>query len=309
VFSGIHKRIHVAQGEEFALRAELNYEFLDGEYPYEIENDERMVLRSDYDGRIDVVPVSDPNIFSNAQRIAQAQATFEMSQQMPHVIDQREAAMRLMKALRIPEPEKVVKGGEIKRMDPINENMALLTGSSARAFVEQDHDAHLAVHQAFLGGLNDQAMQMVGGAFQAHLAEHYALKYYTDLNRQLGGALPPPTFMQSDAEEELPPEVEAQIAQMAAQIPKIELMPQEEEEDGEEEFAAEEQRKQMAFEADEQRKQTSFVSEQKRRDEMTAAEIERKRRESVAELSRKEELLELEKKQKRNEARNSDGEG
>ncbi len=309
VFSGIHKRIHVAQAEEFHLRADLNYEFLDGEYPFEVENSDRKVLRSDYDGRIDVIPVSDPNIFSNAQRIAQAQAVFEMSQQMPHVMDQKVAATRLLKALRVPDPDEVVKGGEVKRMDPINENMSLLTGSSARAFVEQDHDAHLNVHMKFLGSLDDQALEMVGGAFQAHIAEHYALKYYTEINRQLGGILPPPTFMQADGEEELPPEVEAQIAQMAASLPELELMPKQEGEDGEAEFAAEEQRKQRAFEAEENRKEQSFKSEQARRDQMTSAEIERKRRETVAELGRKEELLELEKKAKRQEARDSDGEG
>jgi hypothetical protein len=311
VYSGVHKRIHRAQGEEFQLRAELNFEFLDGQYPYEVENAERTVFRSDYDGRIDIIPVSDPNIFSNGQRLAQAQAVLEVAMQMPDVVNRQEAVSRLFKAMRIPDADGLMAGSETARMDPVNENMALLTGGPVKAFTEQDHDAHIAVHMTFLQGLNEDALNMMGMQMQAHLAEHYALKYYTDLNRQLGGALPPPAFMDQNGEEEIDPAVEAQIAQMAAQIPQIELMPQDEGEGQQEdaEFAAEEQRKREAFDAEEVRKQEAFKKEQARRDDMTSNEIRRNRDKTLAEIAQEEELLELRKKQQAAQgARGSGGE-
>lgn len=311
VYSGVHKRIHMAQAEEFQLRAELNFEFLDGQYPYEVEEADRTVFRSDYDGRVDVIPVSDPNIFSNSQRLAQGQAVLEVAERFPDVVSRQEAVRRLFKAMRIPDADGLIAGNETARMDPVNENMTLLTGGSVKAFAEQDHDAHLAVHMAFMGGLNEDALNMMGMALQAHLAEHYALKYYTDLNRQLGGILPPPTFMDEESEEEIDPAVEAQIAQMAAQIPQIELMPQEEGEgqQEDEEFAAEEQRKREAFDAEEVRKEEAFKKEQVRRDLMTDNEINRNMKKNLATIAQEEELLDLRKKQQAAQgARGSGGE-
>jgi hypothetical protein len=303
VFTGIHRRLHVAQGEEFRLRAQINYEFLPGEYPYEIENENRKVFRSDYDGRVDVIPVSDPNIFSNAQRIAQAQSVLEVSQAAPQLYDIRAVHERFLKAIKVPDYEALLKGDETKRQDPVNENMAIMIGSGARAYPEQDHDAHIAVHTQFMEGLNEEAMPMVAPVMQGHLAEHYALKYYNEMQRQSGGQLPPPSFMSSD-EEEIDPQTEIAISQLAAQIPPIQIMPPSEEgPDAEEaEFQAEEARKQRAFEADEERKQRAFQSDQSRKEQQIQAEIERKDREALAEIGREEEA------HKREMARN-DGEG
>jgi hypothetical protein len=290
VFSGVHRRLHVAQSEEFALRAQINYEFLPNVYPYEVADANQKIFRSDYDGRIDVIPVSDPNIFSNSQRIAQGQALLEVSTQAPDLYDKRKVHERFLKAIKVPNFEELLKGDETKRLDPVNENMAIMTGSGARAYPEQDHDAHIAVHNMFMEGLNEEALPLVAPVMQGHLAEHYALKYYNEMNRSLGGKLPPPTFMSED-EEELPPEAEVAIAQLAAQAPPIQIMPPSDEGPDQEqaEFEAEEQRKAQSHSQEEQRKQEAFDADQVRKDNASQAEIERKGAEFLAEQGREEE--------------------
>ena len=291
VFSGIHRRLHKAAGEEFTLRAELNYEFLDDSYPYEVEGGEGVVLRADYDGRVDVIPVSDPNIFSSAQRIAMGQALVQRAAEAPDLYDRAAVERRFLKAIRIPDPEEVLAGGETKRQDPVTENTNVMIGKPFRVFIDQDHDAHIAVHMAFMAGLNEEMIETVGPQMQAHLAEHYARKYFNQMNQQMGGQLPPPEFFDEDSEEELPPEIDAQIAQMAAQIPEVEIMPPDE--DGPDEaqlaFEAEEARKQQAFETEEQRKNVQLNADIEREAAKAAAESDRKDAETVAQVARDEE--------------------
>ncbi len=268
VFSGVHRRLHTSQAEEFSLRAELNFEFLDDEYPYEIEGQDMLVLKSDYDGRVDVIPVSDPNIFSSTQRIAQAQAMMELAERFPDRFNLDKTLERFLKAIKVPDYEELLSGLKAtRRQDAIAENMGMLTGQGTKAFVEQDHDAHIQVHMAFLGEMNDDAMPVVGPAMQAHLAEHYALKYYNQMNVQMGGELPPPFFMEDTQEEELPVEVEQAISAMAAQIQIEKLMPPSKPAEGEDEHQAKMRRDQEEFEADEKRKKTAFEAEQQRKDE------------------------------------------
>lgn len=286
VFSGVHRRLHMAQAEEFQLRAELNYEFLPEMYPYEVEGGEQVVMRQDYDGRVDVIPVSDPNVFSSMQRIAQAQAVVEMASANPDLYDRRKAHERFLKAIRVPDYEELLKNPDAqrKRTDPVTENMLVMMGDSARAFPEQDHDAHIAVHMGMIQGLNREGLETIGPVMQAHLREHYAYKYYVDLNRQLGGQLPPPSFLAGEEEGETPPEVDAMIAQMAAQVPPMQIMPPlEDEGDGDE------ARKQKAFEAEEERKQKAFEAEQARKDALVDADADRKLASTLTDEERKEE--------------------
>ena len=257
--SAIHRRLHMAAAEEFKLRAELNYEFLPAEYPYKLADEESKVLREDYDGRVDIIPVSDPNIFSSTQRIAQAQALVERSQVAPDLYNRMEVEERFLRAIRIPDPDQVLQKREKVRMDPIMENMGMLQGQGANAFIDQDHDAHLQVHLNFLNGLNEEALEMMGPIMQAHMAEHYAFKYFVDMNRQLGGQLPQPG--QFGPEQPLPPEIDQQIAQMAAQVPQIQIMPPSDDEDD--------------FEREQARKDDEHEREQARKDEAVLAEIER----------------------------------
>lgn len=295
VFSGIHRRLHMAAAEEFQLRAELNFEFLDEQYPYEVEGEEKVVMRADYDGRIDIVPVSDPNIFSSAQRIAQAQAIYDLASQNPDLYDRVEVHKRFLKAIRVSDPENLLKTNQTIRCDAITENVKMMTGEPAKAYPEQDHEAHIQAHMNFLQGLNKDALEMVGPPMQAHLAEHYALKYWVAMNQQAGGQLPPPDAMGQKGEGGgMDPQMDMMISQMAAQVPPMQITPPDPEGPDEaaqeaEEWEAEQMRKQQAWEDDEVRKQLSWEAEQIRRDREFEDTEARKDVLTAADVARKEE--------------------
>jgi len=262
-FSAIHRRLHMAAAEEFKLRAELNYEFLPDQYPYKVEDADSVVMRNDYDGRIDVIPISDPNIFSSTQRIAQGQALVELADSHPQLYNQMECHERFLKAIRIPDWEMCLQKNEPQRLDPISENMQMLQGQSSQAFVDQDHDAHIQVHMNFVNGLLPEAMEQLGPIMQAHMAEHISYKYWVEMNRQMGGQLPPPGSF--SPEQPLDPQMEMQLAQGAAQVPQIEIMDPSMSMDETEE----------GFEAEERRKDDAHMRDQERKDEATMADIER----------------------------------
>ena len=270
-FSAIHRRLHMAAAEEFKLRAELNYEFLPDQYPYKVSDDKSVVMRADYDGRVDIIPISDPNIFSSTQRIAQGQALVELADNHPSLYNQRVAHERFLKAIRIPDWEEVLQTEQVPtRMDPVQENMGFLTNQGANAFIDQDHDAHLMVHMNFANGLNEEAIEQVGPLIQAHMAEHYSFKYFVEMQRQMGGQLPQPG--QYGPEQPLDPQMETQLAQMAAQVPQIQIMPPEEDEDD--------------FEREQARLDDSHEREMARLDEKALAEIERKDMEAMSKEQR-----------------------
>jgi hypothetical protein len=266
-FSAIHRRLHMAAAEEFKLRAELNYEFLPDQYPYKVEDAESVVMRQDYDGRVDIIPVSDPNIFSSTQRIAQGQALVELSDNHPQLYNQMECHTRFLKAIRIPDPEGVLQKQESIREDPVQENMKMLQGQGAQAFMDQDHDAHIAVHLNFVNGLNEEALSLMGPIMQAHMAEHYAMKYFVEMQRQMGGQLPVPGSY--NTEQPLDPQMEIQISQMAAMVPQIEIMPPSENEPDE-------------YEREQARLDDAHEREQVRKDEAALAEIERRELEAMS---------------------------
>lgn len=289
-FSAIHRRLHMAAAEEFKLRAELNYEFLPDQYPYKVENAESVVMRDDYDGRVDVIPISDPNIFSTTQRIAQGQALVELSAQYPQLYDQMEVHERFLRAMRIPDYEQVLKKNNPIRLDPITENMQLIQGGAAKAFIEQDHDAHIQVHINFLNGLAPEAMEVIAPAMQAHLAEHYAYKYFVEMNRMMGGNLPPPgTFSE---EQPMDPQMEMQISQVAATMPQIQIM------DTAAPFDAEE----ASFQEEQRRLDEEHIAEMRRKDEQAIAEVRRKDLESLSKEEREDWISEQKQKREDEEA-------
>ena len=261
--SAIHRRLHMAAAEEFKLRAELNYEFLPDQYPYKVEDPKSVVLRNDYDGRVDVIPISDPNIFSSTQRIAQGQALIERATQAPDLYNRMEVEERFLKAIRIPDPEGVLQKNEPQREDPIMENMNMLQGQPAQPFIDQDHDAHIKVHMNFVNGLQPEALEQLGPIMQAHMAQHYSFKYFVEMQRQLGNQLPQPG--EFGPEQPMPPEIEQQIAQAAAQVPQIQIMDPEDSMDPEEEV----------HEREQARLDDAHDREMARQDERTLAEIER----------------------------------
>jgi hypothetical protein len=227
VFSAIHKRLHQAQGREFKLIYELNGEFLDDEYPYDVIGERKTIRRKDFDQAVDVVPVSDPNIFSQAQRIALAQTGLQLAQQAPNIIDTKEAYRRFLQSLNIPDyQDLIIQDEETPRRDPVSENMALLNGKPIKVFEDQDHQAHIAVHQQFMmdprfGG-NPQAKEVLYPLMMAHLGQHMAYLYQQQMQAQVPEGIPTSTGeinkeLRDEDTTEVSIEQENRIAVAAAQ--------------------------------------------------------------------------------------------
>jgi hypothetical protein len=223
-FSAIHKRLHYSQGQEFKMLAALNAENLPEEFTFAIAGAAETIYAADFDEKIDIVPVSDPNIFSTAQRISQAQAVLQMAQSAPQLHDLYEAYKRMYEAIRIPNIDEILKKPEeAPQMDPIDENMSVMYGKPIRAFLEQDHEAHIAVHMQFMqdpslaGNPGAASMQPV---LIAHIAEHIALLYRLRMQASVAMELPPlpdfkdPKFKFNDVD----PEMDRLISQRAAQV-------------------------------------------------------------------------------------------
>lgn len=215
VFSGVHKRLHKGFGDEFIHIAELNGEWLPEQYPYQMGGEEQMVLKSDFDGRVDIVPVSDPNIFSSAQRLAIAQTAMQVSAQYPGMANAREAAIDVLRAIRHPDPERIFPPPkEAPHADPITEGMLAMTGKAIKVFIEQDHAAHIMVHQMQMQSMPPQ----VQPAMQSHILEHMAFAMRLEIQQAMGMILPPvDIYNEEQVTQPLPPEIENQIAARAAQ--------------------------------------------------------------------------------------------
>lgn len=223
-FSAIHKRLHYSQGQEFKLLSNLNAENLPEEFTFSRAGAAETIYAADFDDRIDIVPVSDPNIFSTAQRIAQAQAVLQMAQAAPQLHDMYEAYKRMYEAIRIQNIDEILrKPEEAVQMDCIDENMSVMYGKPIRAFIEQDHEAHIAVHMQFLqdpslaGNPGAKTMQPI---LIAHIAEHIALLYRLRMQASVAMPLPPlPDFKDPNFKfEDVDPEQDRLISQRAAEV-------------------------------------------------------------------------------------------
>lgn len=221
VYSGIHKRIHKSVGDELINLSDLCYEELnESEYPYDVNGVEKTIFKEDFDGRVDIIPVSDPNITSNAQRIALAQAVFQIATQMPDIADRREAAISLLRAMRAPQLEKIFpEPQKAVRADPVTETSLAALGRPIQAFLDQDHKAHIAVH---MGAIQMQmVMPQMVPVLQAHIAEHVAMDLFVTLQQQMQVPMPPVNWGAAKSEpmaQSIPPQAEAMIAVQAAQI-------------------------------------------------------------------------------------------
>ena len=179
VMSAVHKRLHYAMRKEFKILARVMHESLPQEYPYSVVGGEQTIMASDFDDRIDVVPVSNPNIFSQAQRIALAQSQLELAMQAPQLHNQQEAFRRMYEALGVRDIDSILKAPEVEEpqpKDPAQENVDALEEISLRAFEGQDHDAHILAHLTFMAGGMVQQLPNVIVALQKHVLEHVKLK-------------------------------------------------------------------------------------------------------------------------------------
>ena len=223
-FSAIHKRLHYAQGQEFKLLAKLNAKYLPENFDFALSGSSSIIYAADFNDRIDIIPVSDPNIFSTAQRIAQAQSIMQMANAAPQLHDVYEAYKRMYEAIRIPNIDEVLKKPqEAVRLDPIDENMSLMYGKPIKAFPEQDHDAHIAVHMQFM---QDPSLAANPGAramqplLIAHIAEHVALLYRQRMQSAIGVPLPSVPNLRDPrfSFEDISPEMDMIISQKAAEV-------------------------------------------------------------------------------------------
>lgn len=186
VMSAIHKRLHYAQKTEFRLLARVFSENLPAFYPYTIPGAPAQIKASDFDGRVDVVPVSDPNIFSMAQRIALAQNQLQLAQTNPQMHNLHAAYRRMYEALEVQNIEEVLPPPpQPQPLDPAMENAQIISGSQAQAFPQQDHEAHLQSHIALVQSALVGQTPPVLAAVQAHCMQHVAFLARERVDREL----------------------------------------------------------------------------------------------------------------------------
>jgi hypothetical protein len=220
-FSAIHKRLHKAQGDEFKVLARINHESLPTEYPYDLPGITEKVFKMDFDGRIDICPVSDPNIPSNAQRMMLVQMVQQIAQQSePGMFDMEAINRMLLETANVPNVEQLMPIKETaKPLDPMSDIMAAAEGKPIKAFQGQNHDAHIAVKNAYLQDPMNQQNPMfakLGAALQANISEHMMVKYQEQMMGLYNQALQNPELLQQIALD--PSSAEMIQAQAAQQI-------------------------------------------------------------------------------------------
>ena len=215
VMSGVQARLHAALRKELRILAKVVHDFMPEAYDYEIEGSHNRV--KDFDGRVDVFPVSDPNASTMSQRVIQYQAALQLAQQAPQIYDLGRLHRQMLEVLGIKEADKIVKlEGDIEPTDPVTENMKILQQEGVKAFAYQDHEAHIAVHMAMLQ--DPKIKELVGQSPFAsviqksmieHITEHVAFAYRKGIEIQLGAPLP-------DPDKPLPEDVEFNLSSTVA---------------------------------------------------------------------------------------------
>jgi hypothetical protein len=216
VQSAVHARVHVAMRHEFKLLAKIIRDYTPPVYKYTVEGT-RFAKMDDYD-LVDVIPVSDPNATTMAQRVIQYQAALQLAQGAPDIYNIPLLHRQMLEVLGIKDVDKIVPlEDDFKPEDPVSENMAILKSKPVKAFLYQDHKAHIQVHmnlaqdpliQKMVGqSPNAAALQ---AAMQAHIAEHMAFQYRVEIEKMLGVSLPP-------EDDQLPEDVEVELSRLIAQ--------------------------------------------------------------------------------------------
>ena len=217
VMSAVQARIYYAMKQEFKLLAGIIRDYTPEEYSYEPEIGDRRAKQSDYDC-CDVIPVSDPNAATMSQKVVQYQAVMQMAQQNPQIYDLPELNKQMLEVLGVKNIGKLIPtADDQKPKDPVSENMAIINGKPVKAFLYQDHEAHIKVHMAAMQdpkiaqliGQNPMAQQLQAAAM-AHINEHVAFAYRQQIEKQLGASLPAP-------DDELPQTVEVELSKLTAQ--------------------------------------------------------------------------------------------
>ena len=217
VMNAIQARIHYAMKKEFKILSRIVRDYMPDDYEWEVDGGD-MMKSEDFNGRMDLIPVSDPNSSTMAQRIMQYQAALQLASTAPQLYNLSELHRQMLDVLGIQDAEDIVPTDEdVKPIDPVSENMNLLKTDPVRAFTWQDHDAHIQVH---LDAAQDPKMQeivqnspksgQIEAALAAHVIEHLGFKYRREIEKELGVELPP-------YGEPLPRDVEVRISSLVAE--------------------------------------------------------------------------------------------
>ncbi len=214
VLSGVQSRLHASLKHELRILASIIHDYMPAEYSYEIEGNFNRT--QDFDKRVDVIPVSDPNAATMSQRVMQYQAAIQLAQQSPQIYDMGKLHRQMLEVLGVQNADEIVKLPEdIKPTDPVTENMAILKQEPIQAFKYQDHEAHIAVHMA--AAKDPKIMQIIGQspfasaiqqAMAAHITEHVAFQYRREIEKKLGVDMP-------DEDKPLPEDVELELSRLA----------------------------------------------------------------------------------------------
>jgi hypothetical protein len=268
VMSAVQARVHAAMKYEFKLIAAIVRDYTPESYSYEVDAPKK-AKRDDYD-IVDIIPVSDPNASTMAQRVVQYQAALQLAASAPGIYDLPQLHRQMLEVLGIKNVAKIIPvEDEQKPMNPVSENMAALSGKPIKAFLYQDHEAHLKVHMSAIQdpkmqqiiGQNPQA-QVIQAAMMAHINEHVAFQYRIEIEKMLGVPLPPP-------DEQLPEDIEVELSRAVA-IAAEKLLQKDQAE------AAQKQAQQAM--------QDPVVQQQNRELDIREAEVMRKKSKDEAEL-------------------------
>jgi len=286
--AAVQARVHYAMKQEFKLLKELIRDYTSETYSYDPQDTtNRQIKQSDYD-MVEVIPVSDPNSSTMAQRVVQYQAVLQMAQQAPQIYNLPQLHRQMIEVLGVKNADKLVPIEEDQKpADPVSENMNVLIGKPVKAFIYQDHDAHIAAHTSFMQdpmiaqtmGQNPQAQQLMA-ALQAHIAEHLGFSYRKQIEERLGAPLPVPG-------EELPEEIEVQLARLVAEAGKQ---------------LAQEHQQQAAQQQAQQQAQDPMFQLQQGELKVKQAEVARKQAKDQADLQLDEQKLALDRERLQMEA-------
>jgi len=282
ISTAVQARLHYAMRIELRLLKSIIADYTPEEYDYEPEDGDRQVKASDYH-MVEVIPVSDPNAATMAQKITQYQAVLQLAQSAPQLYNLPLLHRQMIEVLGVKNAAKLIPVEDDQTpVDPIQENMNILMGKSVKAFIQQDHDAHIAVHMS--GAQDPKIQQMmqnnpnapaIMAAGQAHLNEHLAMKYRKDIEAQLGVTMPT-----EEQNKNMSPELAAQVAQLAAQAATRLLMKNQQE-------AAQQQAQQA--------QQDPLVQMQQQELQIKQAEVQRKVQKDQADLQLRQQQMLLEK--------------
>ena len=282
VMSAVQARIHYSMKQELGLLKDIIRDYTPEEYNYEPEEGSRKAKKSDYD-MVSVIPVSDPNAATMAQKIVQYQAVLQLAQNAPQIYNLPQLHRQMLDVLGIRNAQKLIPlQDDQKPKDPVTENMGVLTNKPLKAFIYQDHESHIIAHTNFMKdpltaqviGQNPQA-QLMGAALNAHIAEHFGFKYRQMIEQQLGAPLP---YLKED-DETIPEEYEVQLSRLVAQA-SAQLLQQNQAQ------AAQQQAQQQA--------QDPIIQMQQQELQIRAQDVQRKAQKDQADIQLKQEQISVE---------------